>query len=437
MAFDSRRAITALVAVLGLLLATQTGAAAAKQPVGSKASSKQGSSARISVAPGRALRRANPCSARGANVSRRKIRRLKQSEHASKRTERRRQARKQRRHLLRRLQSCKRRGAAGSAAASPMYWGAAIGDHLTGTQAPWDMNAVAKFEASAGKQVSLIHFFAPFANCASACWYYKFPTGPMQTIRDHGAIPFFSWSSQSIPSSLNQPDFQLGDVISGAHDAYIRQFAEAANEWGHPFFLRFNWEMNGNWFSWSEGVNGNGAGEYVAAWRHVHAIFTSVGATNATWVWCPNVDPEGKFQDLRSLYPGDGYVDWTCLDGYNWGTQPGAQSSRLGFEQLFGSTYREIADSIAPSKPMVIGETGASERSGKKAEWISETLANLPTAYPKLRGLVWFNTYDDGMDWPIETSPTAASAFAAGIQSPAYRSNSYAGLSASPIPPPT
>ncbi|MEX2080606.1 MAG: glycosyl hydrolase, partial [Dehalococcoidia bacterium] len=323
---------------------------------------------------------------------------------------------------------------------SPLYWGASIGSHLTGTQAPWDMNAVAQFEATAGKKLSLIHFFAPFANCASDCWYYDFPTTPMQSIRDHGAIPFFSWSSQSIPSNLNQPNFRLSTVIAGAHDSYLRKFAEAARDWGHPFFLRFNWEMNGNWFPWSEGVNGNGPGEYVAAWRHVRNVFASVGATNATWVWCPNIDPEDKFQDLGALYPGDAYVDWTCLDGYNWGKSPGAGSaggSRSSFEDLFGPTYDRIVKTIAPSKPMVIGEVGATERDGSKAAWIADMLSRIPTEYPLIRGLAWFNTYDDGMDWPIETSAGAATAFAKGIKNPFYRVGVYSGLSASPIPPPS
>ena len=92
------------------------------------------------------------------------------------------------------------------------------------------------------------------------------------------------------PGATTEPDFQLSDVIAGTYDAYIAQFAAEAQDWGHPFFLRFNWEMNGNWFPWSEGVNGNNPGEYVAAWRHVHDIFAAVGATNATWVWCPYAD---------------------------------------------------------------------------------------------------------------------------------------------------
>ncbi|HEY8082889.1 MAG TPA: hypothetical protein VIE64_04955, partial [Solirubrobacterales bacterium] len=62
--------------------------------------------------------------------------------------------------------------------------------------------------------------------------------------------------------------------------------------------------------------------------------------------------------------------------------------------------------------------------------------AKVPTAYPKIRGVVWFEKFDDGMDWPLETSTSATNAFAAGIQSSAYRTNAYGGLSASPISPP-
>ena len=320
---------------------------------------------------------------------------------------------------------------------SSLYWGASIGEQLTGTQAPWDMNAVTSFESMAGKQLSLIHFFAPFANCESSpCSFYDFPTKAMENVRQHGAIPFFSWSSQSIPAKVDQPDFQLSDVIAGTYDSYIRSFAESARAWGHPFFLRFNWEMNGDWFAWSEGANGNRAGEYVAAWRHVHDIFTAAGATNATWTWCPNVDFRNKLQSLDSVYPGDGYVDWTCLDGYNWGTNPASPQGWMSFDEIYQSTYHEIVDQIAPGKPMVIGETAATEQGGSKSAWIRKMLTNLPTAYPKVRGLVWFDRYDSNMDWPLQSSSSAASAFANGIQDHSYVPNRYSNLAAGPIPPP-
>ena len=246
----------------------------------------------------------------------------------------------------------------------------------------------------------------------------------MNSIRSHGAIPFYSWGSQSIPvsPSLSQPNFQLSDVIEGRHDAYIKKFAEAAKAWGKPFFLRFNWEMNGGWFAWAEGVNGNKAGEYVAAWRHVHDIFTAVGATNATWVWCPNVDPENQFQDLGALYPGDDYVDWTGLDGYNWGTNPARPDRWRSFDQLYSSTYNKITGTIAPAQAAdrsarsARPSTAARRRPGSRTCW--------PRSRPTTRrsaACSGSSKFDDGMDWPIETSASATSAFAEGIAEPRLR----------------
>jgi hypothetical protein len=318
-----------------------------------------------------------------------------------------------------------------------VYWGAWIGSQLTGSAPPWDMSAVARFEQMTGKPLSVLHFGSPFANCSSSpCSYYPFPSTPFNDIRAHGAIPFLSWSSQSIPSSANEPNFQLSDVIGGTYDSYIRSFATRAREWGHPFFLRFDWEMNGNWFPWSERANGNAAGEYVRAWRHVHGIFDSVGARNVSWVWCPYVDPASTQQGLESLYPGDSYVDWTCLDGYNWGTNPALPRTWRSFDYLFGPSYRELTASIAPGKPLIVGETASTENGGSKAGWIHNMFGRLPTEYPRIRGLLWFEKGEDGMDWPLESSESSLSAFAGGIQDPRYVANAFGSISASPIPPP-
>jgi hypothetical protein len=315
-----------------------------------------------------------------------------------------------------------------------ILWGATIGSHLTGNQAPWDMGAVTKFEDNARKKASMVQFFQPFANCNPGCSFYKFPTNPMESIRQHGSIPVLSWSSQSIPSTKVEPDFQLSDVISGRYDTYIREFATQAKAWNHPYFLRFNWEMNGSWFPWHEGVNGNLPGESAKAWRHVHDLFTAVGSENATWVWCPNVEYSGS-TSLASLYPGDSYVDWTCLDGYNWGTNPAKPDKWKSFDTVYKPTYQKIVETIAPGKPMMIGEVASTEYGGSKAAWIKDMLAKIPTDYKKIRALLWFDKFDSSMDWPVETSTSATAAWAEGLQSSAYLGNAFADLSPAAIQP--
>ena len=113
--------------------------------------------------------------------------------------------------------------------------------------------------------------------------------------------------------------------------------------------------MNGDWFPWAENANGNQPGDYVAAWRHVHDIFTSVGATNATWVWCPYVDATPKLGPLARYYPGDDYVDWTCLDGFNWGNNGVNPQPWTSFDKIFGPSYRTIVNKLAPDKADAAG----------------------------------------------------------------------------------
>jgi hypothetical protein len=316
----------------------------------------------------------------------------------------------------------------------PIYWGAWIGDQLTGTQPPWDMSAVSKFEGLVGKGLSLVEFGMPFAQCRATCQYYDFPAKEVEAIRSYGAIPLLSWSSTGDPESVDSdPLFRFSSLIAGNQDAHIREFAEAARNWGHPFFLRFNWEMNGNWFPWSEGVNGNQPGEFVAAWRHVRDIFTAVGATNASWVWCPYADPAKKFGGVGRFYPGDAYVDWTCMDGYNWAKNPTNPHPWRSFDEIFRSTYMQIIKHVAPGKPMMLGEIASTGSGKQKAAWVRGMFDALATDYRRIRALVWFNQVDRGVDWPLETSPLAARAFGKGIRHWSFRKNQYASISSSPI----
>jgi hypothetical protein len=321
--------------------------------------------------------------------------------------------------------------ASGRRARKRKYWGAWI------ENAPWNMRAVRNFERRAGKGVSIVHWGSPFADCSSRpCSFYAFPSREMTKVRRHGAIPMLSWSSASIPAGPHQRAFQLRDVAAGRYDRHIRRFARAAKRWGHPFFLRFNWEMNGDWFPWGVRVNRNRPRHYRRAWRHVHRIFDRVGARKATWVWCPYVDPERNF-NLKRLYPGGRWVDWTCLDGYNWG--PGSPANPRpwrSFGQLFRATYLRVVRGIAPRKPMIIAEIASSGYGGNKAAWIRNMLAKVAHRYPRVRGLVWFNLNDRNAGWAIESSRRVTRAFRRGIARPVYAPNRFRRIRRGPIRPP-
>lgn len=298
------------------------------------------------------------------------------------------------------------------------------------------MSAVSQFERTMGRGLSIVQFATPFADCSHAgpCAPFPFPTAQMRNIRAYGAIPFLSWSSASLSSDPNQPEFQLGDVIRGSYDAYISEFAHEAAAWGQPFFLRFDWEMNGSWFPWAEGANGNKPGEFVAAWRHVHDLFAAAGATNATWTWCPYAGNKHAAAGLRRYYPGARYVDWTCMDGYNWGRAHGNATPWMSFDEIFGASYWSI-QGFAHSKPMLLGELASNGPTKRKAAWIRDMFSALPR-YPLVRGLVWFDQFDRGIQWPVETAPSTASAFSSGIRENPFRGNQFGSISASPIPPP-
>jgi hypothetical protein len=316
-----------------------------------------------------------------------------------------------------------------------MFWGASIGSQLTGEQAPWDMRAVTEFERIAGKRISILNWGEMFYSQEYCGGYCDFEQRVFDRVRNHGSIPFVTWASLPATGS-----FSNANIAAGAQDAYLRRWATAAKRWGHPFFLRFDWEMNGSWFGWGVGANGNTAADYVAMWRRVHRIFQSVGATNVTWVWCPNVDL-GPLAPLAPLYPGDAFVDWVGLDGYNWGTNPaGHQGGWETFDQVYRSTYNRLVNKIAPRKPIIVSEVGSTEHGGSKAAWITDLLGvQLMRRYPKIRGVLWFDRTGgeaDYMDWPIESSAAARRAFARAIRNRAYTANSYSALRGPKIPLP-
>src|SRR4051794_3441551 len=269
----------------------------------------------------------------------------------------------------------------------------------------WPRNtpALDNFAAQVGKMPAVVMYYTD--------WQHDgFTTDVAQTIRDRGATPMITW----LPSGDDPTRYSLLSIINGAHDPYIHHFAQQAAAWGHPFFLRFAHEMNGNWYGWSAGKNGNTPEQYAAAWRHVHDIFQAEGANQyATWVWSPNIDVGAPYTPvpMQQFYPGDQYVDWTALDGYNWGYAPAWQS----FSEVFGKSYQILA--ALSAKPIMIGEMAAADNDGTrlngvdKGSWIRDAYLNaIPNSYPRIQGVIWFNEQKERL-WPVSSSQGALNAY--------------------------
>jgi len=206
-----------------------------------------------------------------------------------------------------------------------------------------------------------------------------------------GRIPLVNWEPH---------DIDFTKIVNGSLDVTIVARANGSKALGKKFFLDFAAEMNGD-----EAWSGNNAPLYVAAYRHIHDIFVAAGASNVIWAWCPNVtDIHGGNKNTMDYYTGDAYVDWTGVDGYNWGTTNGGWQT---FQQVFKDIYPLLA---AKKKPIIIGEMSCAQVGGDKGKWIDEIIPTLRASFPLIKCLVWFDINKEA-DWRISSSPESEAAF--------------------------
>ncbi len=308
----------------------------------------------------------------------------------------------------------------------PVYFGTEFANGFVQSSPSTFLPAVQREEAKIHHGLSIVTSYQGWGSTANRPFF----TQMYELMRGHGSIPMISWAPEnpSEPPS-NQPDYTLESIIDGSHDTYINQWAEAAKAWDHPFFLRFGWEMNGNWYPWDELINNNKPGQFVQAWRHVHDIFTKDGVTNATWVWCPNKEAGNLTYPISEFYPGSAYVDWTCIDSYNTDSPP---NGYVSFYTATRQTYLDILQ-LAPNKPMMIGETGTVEQGGNKPAWLTDLFSEeIPYNFPKIDAVLYYDVnisnQDPGQNYLVSSTQASLNAFNRAITLPIYTSNTYSNL---------
>lgn len=264
--------------------------------------------------------------------------------------------------------------------------------------APADAKALASYTAMVGRQPDIVMWFREFSE--PLMW-----SNEIANLRATGQTPMISWEPY---------DQSLGSIASGAYDDYIHESAKIAKSWGAPMQIRFAHEQNGDWFPW--GADSSSSTDFVAAWRHIVSIFRADGATNVQWVWAPNIQ-EGSKYPIAPTFPGDEWIDYVGLDGYNWGDRWSA-SGWTGVDSVFASSY-EIVTQLS-SKPVMITETSSSENGGDKAQWIKTGFMSLlPKLFPRITAVVWFNKVQED-DWRINSSQASLDAYRAVVNCSIY-----------------
>jgi endoglucanase len=225
----------------------------------------------------------------------------------------------------------------------------------------------------------------------------------IEPIYNNGSIAIITWEAWGYSNT---------DISSGSKDDYIIQMANSMKSYGKEIWINLFHEANGNWYDWAIGdsdVNTNDT--YKEAYKHVVDLFRAQGATNVKWVYTINCDSVGKNASFLGHYPGDDYVDYISIDGYNWGTTQSWGSTWKSFDATYKNAYNKLS---SIEKPMLITEVSSTEIGGDKSDWITETFKTIKSSYPRIKLVSWFNE-DKETDWRINSSTDSLNAYVKAI----------------------
>ncbi|MDD5614000.1 MAG: glycosyl hydrolase [Candidatus Omnitrophica bacterium] len=222
----------------------------------------------------------------------------------------------------------------------------------------------------------------------------------IKDIYSQNSVIFISWEPWI---AATEEAVNYGNILDGANDDYIKEFATVIKGIENQVYIRFAHEANGNWYPWSgEKI---GSQNYVSLCRHIKDVFDDTGTSNVKWVFSVNNEDVPAKNNFMDLYPGNDYVDYIGIDGYNWGNTKD-WSNWLSFKEIFLSRCRQIRRFL--NKPIIITEFGSTSSGGDKSEWIKEALKTI-RSIKDIKGFVLFNV-DKETDWSFRKDTVEAKA---------------------------
>ncbi len=263
----------------------------------------------------------------------------------------------------------------------------------------WADDGLSSFENAVGKQAKYRAVFIHWGNESA------FPMKWKTSIADTGKTLVIFWEATNYNvGTVNQTAYNYDSVLNGNWDSYFTQFAKDAKAYGGEVILIPFSEMNGDWFPWAITQNNNSPQKHIDAWRRIRNIFKDV--PNVKFGWAPNQVsvPNTTINQFENFYPGDAYVDYVGLDGFNFGTP------WLTFDELFA---KPLAKMKVYKKPIYIFSF-ASAAGTLKDEWITDALKVQMYRHPEIKGWIWFNENKE-RDWRVNVDPIALNAFKAAL----------------------
>lgn len=263
-----------------------------------------------------------------------------------------------------------------------------LGVREEGLPGPWA--PVERFTRTVGMKPSLVLYYSN--------WREPFRYGFAEEAYTHSAAVIAQIQSWDVP---------LSAIASGQYDNYLHSFASEVREFRHPVIIGFDHEMNGYWYPW--GWRHQSPESFVAAWRHIVAVFRHDGADNVIWLW--TISSSGAKQDgpLRDYWPGERYVTWVGIDGYYY-------KARYKFNHVFASAIRTVRR--ISGKPIILSEAAIGQLAGQ-ARMIPNLFEGIRRYH--LIGLVWYDvTQHEGIyhqNWRLESHPSAIAAFRREVRS--------------------
>lgn len=262
----------------------------------------------------------------------------------------------------------------------PTCSGALFGLYIR-TDGNWTQN-IADVEQQIGRKVTVVKRYHDFSGAGSAG---AFPTAEEKQLMASGHIMHFAWTSK-IWGSNATPSWAA--IAAGKDDGMLHAEAARLAAVTTPFFLDFDHEMDGK----TRSVDGSPA-EYVAAYRHIHALFAADGVTKAVWAWVPT-GYQNNWSKSAAYYPGNDVVDWIGYDPYNLSTS-NWQTPLQVMKPFYDWLDNGGLGSGAAAKPRMLGEYGSiadPNNPQRRAHWLGE----VPSALSALPGLKAIEYWSDG-----------------------------------------